>query len=226
MHNIFTGDFLAESRLMRILKPILAALLFLAATYYFSYIFNPGNSQILLFISSPFNISTEGMPLFNIAAPAALIFIVAFYLKNFNDAFVRKASLRMVYVFAIAASYIKSFLGMFIYNGGISLGTSIITLSFIATFLIALEVLVKDKKSTEHIYGPFIIYFLATLLLLLVFFAVISFFIGYSATVHEIGLLIFMLLFIPYYESENITKFLNKEEQAILPVIKHTVHKR
>jgi len=208
------------------LKPVLAALLFIAATYYFSYIFNSGGNNLLLFISSPFNISTEGMPLFNIVAPALLIFIIAFYLKNFNDAFVKKASLRAVYVFAIIASYIKSFIGIFIYNGGISLGTSIITLSFIATFLIALEVLIKDKKSLEHLYGHFIIYILGTLLLLLVFFAVISFLIGYSATVHEIGLIIFLLLFIPYYESENITTFLSKEEKVIIPVIKHTVHKR
>ncbi len=198
------------------LKPVLAALLFLAATYYFSYIFNPGSSQFLLFVSSPFNISSEGMPLFNIAAPAALILIVAFYLKNFNDAFVRKASLRMVYIFAIAASYIKSYIGMFIYNGGISLGTSIITLSFIAAFLIALEVMVQDKKSLEHLYGPFLIYFLAMLLVLLVFFSVISFFIGYSSTVHIIGVLLFLLMFIPYYERANLSKFFRKEEQALL----------
>ena len=205
---------MVESRTIRMIKPVLAALLFLAATYYFSYIFNPGNSQALLFISSPFNISTEGMPLFNIAAPAALIFIVAFYLKNFNDAFVRKASLRVVYVFAIAASYIKSLIGMFIYNGGISLGTSIITLSFIATFLIALEVLVQDKKSLEHIYGHFMIYILGTLLLLLLFFAVTPFLIGYSATVHVIGLLIFMLFFIPYYERANLSAFFRRSARS------------
>ena len=85
----------------------------------------------------------------------------AFYLKNFNDSFVRKASLRAVYVFAIAASYIKSFIGIFMYGGGISLGKSIIAISFIATFLIALEVLIKDKEAMGHLYGPFMIYFLA-----------------------------------------------------------------
>jgi hypothetical protein len=198
------------------LKPVLAALLFLAATYYFSYVFNPGTNNLLLFISSPFNISTEGMPLFNIAAPALLIFIIAFYLKNFNDSFVRKASLRAVYVFAIAASYIKSFIGIFMYDGGISLGTSIIALSFIATFLIALEVLIKDKESIGHLYGPFMIYFLATLLLLLIFFSAISFFTGISADVHIIGVLVFMLLFIPYYERANLSKFLKNEERAVL----------
>lgn len=201
---------------MRMLKPVLAALLFLAATYYFSYVFNPGTNNLLLFISSPFNISTEGMPLFNIAAPALLIFIIAFYLKNFNDSFVRKASLRAVYVFAIAASYIKSFIGIFMYDGGISLGTSIIALSFIATFLIALEVLIKDKESIGHLYGPFMIYFLATLLLLLIFFSAISFFTGISADVHIIGVLVFMLLFIPYYERANLSKFLKNEERAVL----------
>ena len=207
---------MAESRTMRMLKPVLAALLFLAATYYFSYVFNPGTNNLLLFISSPFNISTEGMPLFNIAAPALLIFIIAFYLKNFNDSFVRKASLRAVYVFAIAASYIKSFIGIFMYGGGISLGTSIIALSFIATFLIALEVLIKDKESIGHLYGPFMIYFLATLLLLLIFFSAISFFTGISADVHIIGVLVFMLLFIPYYERANLSKFLKNEERAVL----------
>ena len=201
---------------MRMLKPVLAALLFLAATYYFSYVFNPGTNNLLLFISSPFNISTEGMPLFNIAAPALLIFIIAFYLKNFNDSFVRKASLRAVYVFAIAASYIKSFIGIFMYGGGISLGTSIIALSFIATFLIALEVLIKDKEAMGHLYGPFMIYFLATLLLLLIFFSVISFFTGISADVHIIGVLVFLLLFIPYYERANLSKFLKNEERAVL----------
>jgi hypothetical protein len=198
------------------LKPVLAALLFLAATYYFSYVFNPGTNNLLLFISSPFNISTEGMPLFNIAAPALLIFIIAFYLKNFNDSFVRKASLRAVYVFAIAASYIKSFIGIFMYGGGISLGTSIIALSFIATFLIALEVLIKDKEAMGHLYGPFMIYFLATLLLLLIFFSAISFFTGISADVHIIGVLVFLLLFIPYYERANLSKFLKNEERAVL----------
>ena len=207
---------MAESRTMRMLKPVLAALLFLAATYYFSYVFNPGTNNLLLFISSPFNISTEGMPLFNIAAPALLIFIIAFYLKNFNDSFVRKASLRAVYVFAIAASYIKSFIGIFMYGGGISLGTSIIALSFIATFLIALEVLIKDKEAMGHLYGPFMIYFLATLLLLLIFFSAISFFTGISADVHIIGVLVFLLLFIPYYERTNLSKFLKNEERAVL----------
>ncbi len=201
---------------MRMLKPVLAALLFLAATYYFSYVFNSGGNSLLLFISSPFNISTEGMPLFNIVAPALLIFIIAFYLKNFNDAFVKKASLRAVYIFAIAASYIKSAIGIFIYNGGISLGTSIITLSFIATFLIALEVLIKDKDSMSHLYGPFMIYFLATLLLLLIFFSAISFFTGISTDVHIIGVLVFMLLFIPYYERANLSKFFRKEEGILL----------
>ncbi len=207
---------MAESRTMRMLKPVLAALLFLTATYYFSYVFNPGTNNLLLFISSPFNISTEGMPLFNIAAPALLIFIIAFYLKNFNDSFVRKASLRAVYVFAIAASYIKSFIGIFMYGGGISLGTSIIALSFIATFLIALEVLIKDKEAMGHLYGPFMIYFLATLLLLLIFFSAISFFTGISADVHIIGVLVFLLLFIPYYERANLSKFLKNEERAVL----------
>ncbi len=211
---------------MKILKPVLASFLFIIVTYYFSYIFNPGTSQLMLFISSPFNISSEGMPIFNIAAPALLIFVIAFYLKNFNDAFVRKASLRAVYVFAVIASYIKSFIGMFIYNGGISLGTSIITISFIATFLIALEVLIKNKGSTEYLYGHFMIYILATLLALFVLFTVVSFFTGNSTIVHALGVLAFLLLFIPYYESENITKFLGKEKKAILPVIRHTIHKR
>ncbi len=205
---------------MKLLKPILAALLFLVLTYYFSYVFNPGNSQALLFISSPFNISSEGAPLQNIAAPAALIFIVSFYLKNFNDAFVRKAELRFVYIFAIIASYIKSFIGLYIYNG-VSLGTSIITLSFIATFLIALEVLIKDKRSIEHLYGTFIIYIMATLLILLVFFSLISFFIGISATVHAIGILSFLILFIPYYERANISKSMRKEEKKVAGDLKY-----
>lgn len=199
---------------MKLLKPVLASLIFLGLTYYFSYVFNPGSSQALLFISSPFNMSTEGQPILNMYAPALLIFVIAFYLKNFNDAFVRKASLRAVYVFSIMASYIKSFVGLYIYNG-VSLGTSIITLSFIATFLIALEVLIKDKRSIEHLYSHFIIYIIGTLFLLLAFFSLISFFIGISATVHAIGILSFLILFIPYYERKNLSRFLKKEEAKL-----------
>ena len=147
----------------------------------------------------------------------ALSLFNAFSFSPFSiDAFVRKASLRAVYIFAIAASYIKSVIGIFIYNGGISLGTSIITLSFIATFLIALEVLIKNKETMGHLYGPFMIYFLATLLLLLIFFSAISFFTGISTDVHIIGVLVFMLLFIPYYERANLSKFFRKEEGILL----------
>ena len=199
---------------MKLLKPILASVLFFAFTYYFSYILHPATNP-LLFISSPFNITTEGNPLYNLYAPAVLIFIVATYLKNFNKAFMKKASLRAVYLSSIAASYIKSYIGMFYYHGGISLGTSIITLSFLAAFIIALEVYIQNKQELSHIYSHFILYLLAALFIMLVFFIALGFFTGTSAFVHEIGVLSFLLIFIPYYERGNIMRYARERERHL-----------
>lgn len=199
---------------MKLLKPFLAGVLFFAVAYYFSYIFHP-TTNLQLFISSPFNITTEGNPLYNLYAPTVLIIIVAAYLKNFNEAFMRKASLRAVFIASVAASYLKSYIGMFYYNGGISLGTSIITVSFLAAFVIALEVFVQNKQEMAHIYSHFLIYLLTALFLMLIFFIALGFFTGTSAFVHEIGILSFLLIFIPYYERGNITIYVRNRERRL-----------
>jgi hypothetical protein len=213
---------------MKLLRPLLAGLAFLALgiffTNYFAYtlaLFHlNGNSELALFISSPFNISTEGQPLYSLYLPAVLIFVVGAYLKNFNKAFQRKCRLRAIFIFGVLASYMKSVGSMLYYVGyanyGISLGTSVMTLSFIAAFAISLEVYVERKERFEHLYSPFMFTVISGLILLLAALTLVSFFTTSSLLVHAMGLSAFLLLFVPYYERHNIARFVRKEEHEIV----------
>lgn len=212
-----------EPLLASLSKPMLAAALFIGITLAFSYVVNT-NSRMVLFISSPFNVNSENAML-NLWAPALMIFLVAFYLKNFNKAFSKKCSLRAIFAFAVAASYIKSFIGMFYYNGGISTGTSIITLAFAVTLLMSLEVLIKDKERYEYHYSKFLIRFLTADITLAMALTLYSFFTGTSALVHLIGLMIFVFIFTTYYERENIAKFYNKEAHELIEFIVTEEHR-
>ncbi len=171
------------------------------------------------FLGSPFDMETEGNPLYNLYLPTILIFMLGLYLKNFNKAFQKKCNLRAVFIIAIAASYIKSLGSMLYYTGysdfGISLGTSIITLCFLAAFLISLEVYIEGKEKVEHLYGHFMFTVLSSLILLLAVMVLFSFFVSSSFLVHGMGLVAFLVIFIPYYERSNIRNFLSKEEKAI-----------
>ncbi|VVB76745.1 Uncharacterised protein [uncultured archaeon] len=213
---------------MKLLKPFAAALLFVALSVYFTYYFIPSAaylhlnaiSELGLFISSPFNMSTEGNLLYNLYLPALLIFLLGFYLKNFNKAFQRKCSLRVVFVLSVVASYAKSAISIVLYNGyanyGISLGTSIIALSFIAAFAISLEVYVEKKEKYQHLYGRMMFVIISSLVVLLAALTAVSYFIATSSfIVHLLGLSIFLLLFIPFYERGNILHFMRKEETAL-----------
>lgn len=210
-----------------IIKPILAAGIFALLSIYFTYYFGPtlaifhqsANTVLALFISSPFNMSTEGAPLYNLVLPTAIIFAVGFYLKNFNSAFQKKCNLRSIFVMGIIASYVKSVGSMLYYKGysdfGISLGTSIITLSFIVAFLISLEVYVADKETVDHLYGPFMFAFLSMLVLTLAWLSLISFFTTSSFIVHLMGLVAFLIMFIPFYERDNISALFEPNLSAI-----------
>jgi hypothetical protein len=203
---------------IKVLRPLLAALLFVALSVYFTYYFN-NTSELGLFLSSPFNMTTEGDLLYNLYLPAMLIFILGVYLKNFNSSFQRKCNLRSIFVISILASYVKSFVGMQYYRGyadfGISLGTSIITLSFAAATIISMEVYIEDKERLHHLYGRFMFVLLSVLLLLLGVFTFLSFFVSSSLLVHLIGLMAFLLLFIPWYERANIIRAMRSEEHAV-----------
>ncbi len=214
---------------MKLLKPALAALIFAALVAYFTYYFTPTllylrlspASFLAVFISSPFNISTEGAPLYNLVAPAVIIFILGVYLKNFNTSFQRKANLRSVLVLAVIASYVKSLLSVAAYTGyadyGISLGTSIITLSFLAVFAISLEVYIERKERFEHLYGRFMFAVLSSLVMLLAFIVFLSFFFHTNSfTVHLFGITAFLLMFVPFYERANLARFFRKEEHALV----------
>ncbi len=221
---------------MKLLKPLLASLVFVALGIYFTYYFNSTlaylnlniNSELALFLSSPFNISTDGNPLCSLYLPALLIFILGVYLKNFNKAFQMKCSLRAVFVMSVAASYIKSIGSILYYAGyadyGISLGTSIITLSFIAAFVISLEVYVERKERFEHIYSHFMYALISSLILLLAFLTAVSFFMTSSFVVHAMGLIAFLILFIPFYERYNIVNFAKKEERAAADLARKEKH--
>jgi hypothetical protein len=213
---------------MKLIRPILASLLFIALVIYFTnyfagtltYLHLNIKPELALFISSPFNISTEGRPLYNLYYPALLILILGVYLENFNKAFQKKCNFGAIFVMAIIASYMKSVGSILYYRGyanyGISLGTSIITLSFIAAFVISLEIYVERKERLEHIYSHFMFTLISALILLVAFLTFISFFTTSSFVVHALGLATFLLLFIPFYERGNIVKFLEKEEHMLL----------
>jgi hypothetical protein len=231
---------------MKILMPFLAAALFLALTLFFTpfipqvaasggmgihlfyylsgllpYHLNPV-SVSGYFISSPFNMQTEGDPLYNLFLPTVLIFLIGFYLKNFNKSFQKKCNLGAVFTMSILASYVKSCGSMIYYRGysefGISLGTSIITLCFLAVLVISLEFYLREKEKVQHLYGRFIFTILFCLILLMAIFIFLSFFATSSLLVHAMGLTAFMLLFIPYYERANIQRILFKRRKgAMLP---------
>jgi hypothetical protein len=207
-----------RQRIANILKPIAASAIFVALVIYFTYHFN-NRTELGLFISSPFNMSTENHPAYNLYLPALLIFMVGIYLKNFNRAFMRKCSLRAVFTMGILASYMKSIGSMFYYRGyadyGISLGTSIITLAFFAAFVISLEVYIENKEHVEHLYGRFLFSILTVLLILLSIFIFLSYFASSSLVVHLMGLTSFLLLFIPYYERANIMKEMRKGKDGV-----------
>jgi hypothetical protein len=99
---------------------------------------------------------------------------------------------------------------------GISLGTSIITLCFLAAFVISLEVYIERKEKVEHLYGHFLFALLSSLILLLGVMILFSFFATSSFLVHAMGLTAFLVIFIPYYERANIRRFLAREERAIV----------
>jgi hypothetical protein len=208
---------------MKALSPLVATLLFIILSVYFTIYFqgtltyfhlNP-TSELAIFISSPFNMSTEGAPLYNLYLPAILIFVVGSYLKNFNKAFQKKSSLKAIFLMAILASYIKSVGSMLYYKGygdyGISLGTSIIFLSFVITLIISLEVYIDRKQKYDHLYGKFIFSILTALVLLLGGLLLSAFFVTSSFLVHLMGAIAFLILFVPYYERHNIVKFIHRK---------------
>lgn len=214
-----------RNRLINLAKPALASLLFIALALYFTYYFR-NTSELGLFISSPFNMSTEGHLFYNLYLPAVLIFLVGIYLKNYNRAFMRKCSLRAVFMMGILASYMKSVGSMLYYKGygdfGISLGTSIITLSFFAAFIISLEAYIENKEHVEHLYSRFMFTILTVMLIILSIFVFLSYFGSSSLLVHLMGLISFLLLFIPYYERANIMRLMRKEERVIEEVVEWT----
>ncbi len=197
---------------IKIAKPLLAALLFLAATYFVSYMLKPKRLW-LVFISSPFNITVEQHPLYNMYIPAVLIFAVGFYLKNYNRQFIKKCSFRAVFIISFIASYIEAFFGL-LYYGAVPLGTSVVTLSFIAVFVISLEMF-AEKEEIRHIYSRFLFTIITALVLMLVFLISIAYFTNSSAVVHLIGITAFLPIFIAFYERANIMKFARHEEEII-----------
>jgi hypothetical protein len=218
----------APLALRNIVKPAVAALLFFCLTIYFtnnfagtlSLLHLPSNSELGLFLSSPFNMATEGNPLYNLYLPTLLIFVVGFYLKNFNSAFQKKCNLRSIFVMSVIASYVKSVGSMLYYRGysdfGISLGTSIITISFIAAFVISLEVYVQNKERVAHLYPHFMLSIMSVLIILIMGLMLLSFFTTSSFIVHLMGLSAFLVMFVPYYERANMLGFIRHEEKVLI----------
>ncbi len=213
---------------MKVIKPVMAALIFLATTLYTSYFLKTTNT-VILFFTAPFNIIAEQAPLYNILAPTLLIFIVAFYLKNFNEAFERKCSLRSIYIIALIANYTELSISLAYYHG-LSYGTSIITVSFIIAFLISLELYVFEKEKVSHIYPHFLFSILASLVIILISLTILAFFINSSALVNAIGVFSFIFIFMTYYERDNIVRFITEEErkieeieQSLIPKIRNRV---
>ncbi len=213
-------------RYMNIIKPLLAGAIFFFLAIYFTFYFNPTHA-LGTFLSSPFNMSTElsnnGI-YYNLYLPTILIVMIGLYLKNFNKAFARKCSLRAIFLISILASYIKSIGSMIYYRGyadyGISLGTSIITLCFLAAFIISLEVYIGQKEHTMHLYGHFLFSILTVLVIVLAALMFLSFFTTSSFLVHLMGLLAFIIVFVPFYERHNIRLFFKEEEDKIAKVLK------
>lgn len=207
---------------MKIIRPMLISILFVVLVVYFTYYFK-STTLLSLFISSPFNMTTEansaGDLTYNLIFPAVLIFIIGVYLKNYNKAFQKKCSLRAVFLMAILASYIKSIGSLIYYKNyadfGISLGTSVITLCFVVVFVISLEVYIRNKEEIEHLYGGFLFSIMSVLVLLLGVLIFFSVFTMSSLLVHLMGVVSFIIVFVPYYERKNISKFVRKEEKKL-----------
>ena len=208
-------------RYINIIKPLLTGAIFFSLALYFTFYFHPTHA-LGLFLSSPFNMSTElsnnGL-YYNLYLPAVLIIMIGLYLKNFNRAFARKCSLRAIFLISILASYIKSIGSMIYYRGysdyGISLGTSIITLCFLAAFIISLEFYIGRREHVAHVYGHFLFSVLTVLVIVLAALMFLSFFTTSSFLVHLMGLLAFIIVFVPFYERHNIRLFFKEEEQKI-----------
>lgn len=196
--------------------PVLLCVLFIVLCIFFTNYFNTtllfmhlnANPELVLFISSPFNISTELQPLYTVAMPAFIIVILGVYLDHFNKDFQKKCNIVVIFVMGILASYMKSVGSLLYYKGyanyGISLGTSIITLAFIATFVISLEVYIRRKQKFEPLYGHFIFTVISALVVALAVLIFLSFFATSSYLVHLVGLVAFLILFVPFYERHNI----------------------
>ncbi len=102
-------------------------------------------------------------------------------------------------------------------NYGISAGTSIISLSFIAVFAISLEAYVDHKEKYEHLYGGFMFAVISTLIALVIFFTFMSFFFQTTSfVVHLVGIMAFFAIFIPFYERWNLSRFFHAEEKKII----------
>lgn len=197
---------------MKMLKPVLATVIFMLVVLMCTYVINPG-TQLASFLISPFNMRGED-PISNLYGPALLIFIIAFYLKNFNGAFSRKCSLTALFALGMMASYMKTIVGISYYHG-ISAGTSIISLSFIVALVISLEVYVREKERYEEHYSKFLARFLTADLGLALILTIFAFFQGNSTIVHLIGVVAFMFVFTMYYERFNIARFYIREEHAL-----------
>lgn len=191
---------------INIVKPVLASAGFFALTYWISYVLKP-QTLLLLFLSSPFNITSEAHPAYNLYVPAMLILIIGLYLKNLNKSFIKKCSLRGIIIIGLIANYIEVYIS-FLHYHAISLGTSVITLCFIVTFLIALEAYVENKQRFEHLYGHFLASVIIALFVLLIFFIFLVFFTNESTLVHAIGITTFLVIFTPFYERANIRRFI------------------
>jgi hypothetical protein len=211
---------------MKLANSILTSIIFVLLSVFFTGYFVPTlihfnvglSNELTLFVSSPFNISSEGHPLYNVIFPAMLILILGVYLENFNTAFKSRCDLRAIFAMAILASYVKSIGSMIYYRGyvdfGISLGTSIITLSFIAVFLISLEVYIERRERLERYYGHFMFSLLSALILLLAVLAGISFFATSSFIVHAMGLIAFLVMFVPFFERQSMAEYVQNKNRT------------
>jgi hypothetical protein len=186
---------------MKFVGPFISSVVFFACTYYVSYILVP-HALWLVFLTSPFNISIENAPLYNLFIPAMIIFLVAFYLKNFNKVFAKKFSTRAVFLIILISNYLEGIVGYMRYRA-VPLGTSVITISVIATFLIAICSYAENER-VEHIYSKFLFSVIAALSAVAIFFVALTFLIGKSGLVHVIGISIFLPLFIAWYERKNL----------------------
>lgn len=195
-----------------VLKPVILAALFLVSAYYVSYVMYKQPTYIM-FLTAPLNISVEAHPLLNLYMPALIILSIGLYLKNVNRAFIRKCSLRSVVLISFAASYLSELLSYYKY-GAIPLGTSVLTLSFVAAFIIAFETFIRKEEGVSYLYSRFLFSIVSVLFVLLLILAFMTYFIGTSYLVHAVGLTAFLLIFLPYYERTNIISHMVHNSQG------------